>query len=282
MATYRVTINYRQQRATWSEVFYRNETSLENAAKFSTDFYDAAIQFRSPLVVLESIVVQDLANPRLALPIRRQAKSTSDTDQAPDVTSTAAVYRLRANSPPAVRTLWLRGIRDQDVTRSEVTGADVPTGKLPNGWKAYYAALRAHNMGVYALIPISADPYVFTPCLSVTVQADKRVLLTMNGTFTLTAKKRVILSQFDPKLFPGLNGHWSPLGVTTNTLLLGYRSPLAPAVYDVTKARIRPEEYRFCAFAADGDEFVGFNKHDTKGALPFGRGAKKRVSLRYR
>jgi hypothetical protein len=279
-------VTYRQGRAGWSEIYYRQATSLNDAANIGLDIYDALIGFRDPSVVLDFIRIQDLTNPRAAIVLRKSVTRGPVSTATPDIVSTAAIYELTSDAPVAMRRrVWFRGLNDEDTIRSETTGQDLPSGVITNGVGALWIILKSLNCGIVGLVPISSAPYAFTSVDKVTVRENAKITVTTTDPFTLTTKNRVIISRMNPKQWPGLNGHWTAQNVTATTFDLQYSSALPPNDYPQTVGVIRPEEYRFAPFGTRDPAqfgFIALNKHATRGATPFGRGRRRTLRLRSR
>jgi hypothetical protein len=286
MPNQRIILNFRQYDDKWSEVYYGAFEGIQAAiAAIDATFQIRAVEFRQESVLLTSVKAQDVYQPRVATIKRFQPPAAPSSISTPDVHNVAAVCFLATSGLDAQRHIWLRGIRDVDTLRDGTTGGDKPSAALLQGIRTYISNMNRVGLLIRALMPITkTDPYNFYDIESMIVRDNSKVTLTTKGTVPLTASSRVILSQFDKKKFPGLNGHWTAKSVAPPNFDVNYVSEDPPGTIPVSKGRYRVEEYRYLPIdlmQPDGkSDFLGLSTRVTRGGPFGGRGRKRAVSLR--
>jgi len=280
MPNYKCVFQYTQPDKGFSEVYYRTASDLTEAARFDLESKRRAVRFRHALTVLRAIRVSDVLNNRNSVVVRIGMSSDYTGIYEPDICSTAGVWTLNAPTTGARRQVWLRGLRDGDVLRSNTTGADLPSAVLVSQVDQWLQTLSRSGFTVRALTKIDGVTVRYTNISLIQVGAGGLIQMTFPTGFTLTASQRVILSQLDPKLWPGLNGAWKLTLVTGTTYTLNYRSHLPQQTYEIVKGRSRPEEYTYGAISYQLSDFNKFSSRDT-GRNPLGgRGRRAAKILR--
>lgn len=273
MAFFKEIWQYTQGDRGFTEVYYSIASTLASAATFPTGLINAAINLRNELTVLRKIRISDVANNRSSVVVNINRSPTVAGD-GPDIVSTSAILTLNAPETGARRSLWLRGLDDGQVKRDPITGVDRPTAGLQTAMNTWIRQLANAGYHVQSLKKLGTAPLIYARISSITVSGPGSILLTMPTGFELTTSKRIILSQIDNKLFPGLNGHWAATAVTSNTLTVGYNSHLANSTYLLTKGRSRPEEYQYGPIVASVSGFNKFGSRDTGRSPLGGRGRR--------
>jgi len=275
MAFFKVVFTYTQTDLGFSEVFYREDTSLEAAASFSDSLLQALVRPRTSLTVLRKARVSSVDNNRNSLVVNiNRSSGTSNND--PDVCSTAAVVTINSSAIGARRQVWMRGLPDSYVARVRTTGVDDPAPQFLIFLQNYLQALQDRNFCVRALKKLGTEPLIYTPIRSVEVIGPGVVKLTFTVPITITASRRIIISQLDQKQFGGLEGTFTATSITSSTVNVAYNSPLTPGVYEVSKGRSRPAEFEYGVINAGLSAFLKFGSRDT-GKNPLGgRGRRSR------
>lgn len=288
MPNQKIVFKYVQYTEDWEELFYGQFDSINLAmAGMDAGLRASAVLFRQSSCYLSSIRIQDVAQPRSALTKDFIIPVTGLGADRPDMHNTCAVWALRSANAVSQRHILLRGLKDDDTIRSAGTGEDDPSPALYNGVKGYIANMTRVGLRIRSLVPINyVDPYDWYDIRQVVVAPSGTVTLSTYGTVPLVAGGRIILSQMDPKDWPGMNGHYRTRGVAAPDFKINYKSHAPPGTYPVSKGRYRVEDYRYLIISPqdpDGQsDFVRFSSRLTKSG-PFGlRGAKKAVRLRSR
>jgi hypothetical protein len=280
MAFFKEIWQYTQAEHGFTEVYYSNATNLSQAADFPSTQINLALAMRDRLTFLRKIRVSDVANNRttVVIPINRAGTATSS--EGPDVCSTTAVVTLSSTSVGSRRQLWLRGLNDADVMRFNGSGLDNISPILRAGINAWIAYLARTGYVIQSLRKLTVPPNAYSRVISITVATPGAVTVQMAAGWSATSTNRVILSQIDQKLFPGINGHWAISNVASTVFTIAYNSHLANGTYTLTKGRSRPEEYEYGAITAGISGFNKFGSRDT-GRSPLG-GRGRRSSLVHR
>lgn len=285
----KIILKYVQFEDEWSEVFYGQADGVpQMMAALDPGFIASAVAFRAGSVYMAAIKVMDVNQPRTALTRRLAIPAPAPGGNAPDTRNSAALFTLSSQGNVCNRRIWFRGLLDVDRARDPNTGAPLPSQHLMDGARTYIQNMNRVALYIRALLPITNDAtYSFWPFLSATVDNNGQVtLLCSNSLVPIGPSGRVILSQFDPKNWPGLNGHWRPAITAPNMKILGYHSDLPPATYVLTKGRYRVEEYRYQRIDLLADQgasqFLTLSSRNTKSGPFGGRGRRRGVILRSR
>lgn len=280
MANFKCVFQFTQPDKGFSEVYYRTASDLAAATVFDLETRRRAVRFRHKLTVLRAIRVSEVTNNRNAVVIRVNRSTDSIGIKEPDICSTAAVYTLNAPTTGARRQVWFRGLNDGDVLRDASNGADLPSADLISGIESWVRTLANNGFTVRALAKIDGVTIRYTNVTNIIVDANGIVNLTFPAGFTPTFSNRVILSQFDQKLWPGLNGAWFLTNVSTGVYTIKYKSHLPAGTYIITKGRSRPEEFTYGAISANLSDFNKFSSRDTGRNPTGGRGRRSTKFLR--
>lgn len=278
MAVYKMVFQFTQPDKGFSEVYYRVASDLAGAAEMDLDFRQRAVRFRTNLTVLRKVRISNVANNRDAVVVNINL-STDVPIQEPDIAGAAGVYTLVSTSPSGRRSVWFRGLNDNSIKRNQTTGVDVPGAAFTTGVQDWLNALATQGFVIRMLTKVDGITTRFTPITSIVVSSTQFVEVNMPVGWTLNASGRVIISQLDEKLFPGLNGHWTAQNVVGTSFTVAYKSPLPAQTYFLTKGRLRPEEYVTGAISSTLSTFNHFSTRDT-GKNPLGGRGRRSTKLR--
>lgn len=285
MPVFKLALKFVQYTDTWQEVFYKTSDTINTAlAPFDLVFASVATAFRHPSCYLAAVRCQDMSQPRVVRTISWPTPPAGAAGDTPDVTSTSAIWEIRDTTAALRRNIWLRGLNDDSVKRSSTTGQPVLAPAARTQIENYLQTLQTAGAQIKALDPITGTgAYRFFRVTNISVDASQLCTLTIDGGMTYLAGSRVILSQFDPKEWPGLNGHYLAEVPTAGGFKVGYRAAKAVGNYPISKGRVRNEVFRYLTFALSQSRFIKFGSRNTKDSGPFGgRGARSTVRLRYR
>jgi hypothetical protein len=281
MAQFKVVVQYTQTDSGFAEQYYREAADLAAASVFPTTLINAMIQTKCGPTVLRKIRVSNVANNResVVIPVNRPSPFTTLN---PDVVSTAAIVTLNSPSIGAKRQLWIRGLVDSDVQRAVGSGLDQPHASLLGEISALITRLNENQFRVRALTKINPPGVVYTDIAKiVSVEGAGEVTIRMAAPYVLPSPARVIITQVDPKLFPGLNGHWTIQFVDTLNFKIRYR-PHVFGTFDLAKGRWRPEAYVYGAIDPATSGFSNFGSRDTGKSPLAGRGRRSALLIRSR
>jgi hypothetical protein len=284
MPVFQCIVKFVQVEEDWSETYFCTADTIQLArAKFDSGFISASLQCRHPLTFMPFVRIANRDQPRQAtlFPLQSNAAAVSGVGAEPP--RVCAEYRLVCTPLGLRRTLFMRGLRDTDVERDPVSGNDNPSGTLINAAASYFAVLEQRGLQINALMPITkTDPWNFYLAGSLTVDGSNLVTVNWVTLPDLTGFKRCILSRFDPKIWPGLAGHFDIVTPTLTSFKVRYTCRRAPGTYTDGLGQMRIEAYRQGTKTAADCVFRRFASHSTRNA-PFSiRGRKRAEHLRYR
>jgi hypothetical protein len=263
----------------FTEVYYRTAASLAAAASFDQTSIVKALAPRNPLTVLRKIRVSDTANNRTAIQIPINQNNKLNVPSSPDVVGTTAVLTLASTQTGATRRLWMRGLSDVDVLRDPNTGADTPSPGLLTAITNWIAVV-ANNFTIRSLTQLGTAPNIYQTITSVSGIVNAGLCtITFTGTSPYVAGQQIIITRMSPKLFPGINGRWTPTFVDANHFTIPYNLDQSPPLATLT-GKWRPAIYQYGTIDASVSNFLAFGTRDTGQGFLTGRGRKRAVHLR--
>jgi len=278
MPAYKCVFQYTQPDKGFSEVYFRSEPTLADAATFANSFINSLQTIRNPLTLLRKIRVSEVTNNRnsIVVPITPIRNDNTDT---PDVCATAAVITLNAPETGARRQLWLRGLNDGSVRRDEATGADDMSPGFRTRLNNLLQAMENQFVYIQSLKKLGVAPLVSTPIVSITKVVPGLVTINTAVDWAITDSKRVVLSGIDAKRFGGLNGIFTATTVGSRAFSVRYNCVLPAATYEVTTGKTRPAEYEYGRILKDFSGFNKFSPRDT-GRNPLGGRGRRSATIR--
>ena len=278
MAFYKVIFSFTGGKYGWSEIFYREGSNLTVAGSFTDLFFAKFMQPRSRQCSLNSIRVSEVSNNRNTTIIQQDYLGGSAN--ALDVQSTAAILTLSAPSTGAVRHLWLRGIPDVHVNRSYLSAEDVPDPLLSNAIDRYINGVATANLCIRSLTKLTTPPNSYSTVRSIAAVKDAGyITLTFANVGALPTDGNVILSQFNPKDWPGLKGVFKGTRVTDMSFSVPYNWH-ADGTFPVAKGRTRPASYQYGPITTANSGFLRFGSRDTGPGPSVGRGRRTGQRIR--
>jgi hypothetical protein len=279
MPIFKEVFQFTQPDKGFTEVYYSSAPDIRTAGMFGQPFLNAALAFRANLTVLRKIRISDVANNRntLVKVINQQNGTVTGTA---DICGASAVVACNAPSTGARRNIWLRGLPDNSVVRNGETGTDNPSPGLREGIQNWMIALEESNYQIRSLMKLGVAPYVYKSITAVTVTERGYVTIVTSPTWATTPSGRVILSQIDEKLFPGLNGQYaaSPAALP-GQFTVPYNSHLAQGTYSLNKGRTRPADYEYGTIISVQSGFDHFSTRDT-GRNPLGGRGRRLAKIK--
>jgi hypothetical protein len=284
MATFFVSWDFRfATGAGWTENYYWQGASAELAATPTGKAVNDRIAFlhascslqkiraqavpHNRNVFVKSIGLSGLRNPGGAVP-------------GPDEANTSALCQLKSTANNSQRHIWFRGLADLDVALNPTSGVSEPSAFLSARLTTFLADIATQPYYIQSNTPLGASPYIYQTAVSVTgVVGAGMATITFIGTSQAAIGQRIVLGQFSPKLFPGLNGTWTVLAQAANTFTIAYNLDYLPPA-TVVKGRWRPYMplYGVISFAAS--DFLTFSTRNTGLGFSVGRGRRRAVRLR--
>lgn len=276
----RVAIRYRSYDRYWWEIFGRAGTSFDAVVPGLAELIAASLACRHPSCYVQYVRLSNPFAPRQAqIEHITQPELTIGSTKAA-VTSTAAIYQFKGADLGTKRQIWIRGLRDSDVTRRASNGQDLTAGTLDANVRSYFNVLLAQNYGIPNLFPVDGSDNKRHPIDSITVLPLGVCRINTTDTFVMGTRNRLLLYKIPQKLFPGLKGQITGKADAGSITLQGYTSRLAEGVYEMTGAAFRKAEYRFSQFKANSASFLAFDRRDTAGGPLSTRGSSRALIRR--
>lgn len=286
-AVFKVTIQYVQFTRVWNEDFWWGGSVFAQCINAVEQILTPALLFRHPACFINYVRISNPFQARQSQIIHQRVPLLTPGSIQPEVTSTAAIYRMNTNVAGVSRSIWFRGLPNASVARRPTTGQDYPAGNLDAGVQSYYSALIANGFGVLSLVPVDTGDNKRHPITSVTILpppqagAPSQVQINTPDTFVTQTPARVILYRIPQKLLPGLTGHFTITPSAGSFIPQGFLTPLAAATYNMVGSAFRQELYRFSNFIpnisgqTNNCQFVEFDRRDTKGGPSSTRGRSR-------
>jgi len=165
--TLKLSFFYNQGKAGFSEVYYVDGSNAkEHIDSMLPNLFRNMTIWRDPTTQLISVRASTVTTPKLSFsrtfPDQYFGGYANNLDDpTPDVVSTDAVVRFNG-ATGARRRIYLRGLRDDSVARTQLTGADEPSALFVKTLKAYAATITTLNYQIrYTVLP-PAGGAVFT------------------------------------------------------------------------------------------------------------------------
>jgi hypothetical protein len=286
-SAFKVTLQYIQFNRKWNEDFWVSASDVASVVPKVNAILTPAMLFRHPACYINYVRISNPFAQRQSQILHQQIPLLTPGSIVPEVTSTAAIYRLNTSNFGVSRSIWLRGLPNASVQRRPTTGQDYPGGSLDAGVQAYYQALVDQGFGVLSLVPTDTTDNKRHPINSITVLAPpqpgtpSQVQINTPDVYVTQTPARVVLYRIPQKLFPALSGHFTIQPAVGSFIPQGYLTPLTAASYNVVGAAFRQELYRFSAFIANAVgqtnncQFVEFDRRDTQGGPSSTRGRSR-------
>lgn len=284
MPTYRVVWEFNMNTGnTFDEVYYREATDANEAAKLIPSLQAARLELLHPLNTFIRVRSSNVAASRDTGINTLNISGTYTNDQGPSVPGATIVFNLGAQGA-GTRKLWMRGFASSAYRRDNTTGRDILLSYVDESFKTFAAALKRNGYGLRKLTAISNNPtsvYSKNPIISVDgTVGNGTSVVTYKNAMTYPVPGRVVIGSTSKKDVPGLNGHFSIISQAGATVTIPYSTPNNILT---TKAGgyIRQETYG--ATAVFDPALCGFSNlgtRDTKSPLSNSRGARRARRLR--
>lgn len=278
MSLYKMAFVYQQVDKVWSEVYYRNTDTARGATAGLGDLITNLMAIRPPIVQLKKIRVNNVENNREGLVYSTNFVGTNGF--SPDVTNTAAVCNLVSVDGSLRRKLWIRGLCDKDVIRDLLTGFDLPSAYLTKSLNTIFANLNEAEMRIRALFGLGALNVSREKIKSLTaVAGGSQVSVLFQNATSSWITDEAILSQLNPKLFPGLSGKFKIYNYTAAGFNVFYK-PTFTGTLTVDKGFARAAQYQSGTISDTLSTFDKFSSRKTGGNSLSGRGRRSSVHIR--
>lgn len=279
MAFFKYVFQFTQGAKGFSEVYYGESDSIDNATKIGSVILNRMCALRPPLTILRKVRVSAVAGNRNSVPLTFNRPGTSPLLD-PDVAGTSAVCNLVSTATGSRRQVALRGLPDDAISRNAANGLDEPQAQ----WQAYLTQfLRFLEEGRYmirSLKKVGTSGITLQNITSIVAVANAgQVTVSTAAPMGVSTGAQVKLSQLDVKDWPGLNGIWTVVSATGNDFVIRYNFHTA-GTFLITKGKCRNVDYDYGIINGSLSKFSHFGTRDT-GRNPLGgRGRRPGVHIR--
>jgi hypothetical protein len=264
----------------WTEVYYIQGSTPASVLSFGPALYNSRLLLASDLVTWSRVRVSDVANTRSTATRVLNWVGTDNTAGSPGPAGLTVVSNL-VGITGGSRKLQMRGVPDYMIGRDQKSGRDVLGSTLRTRLTAFYQGLQTDGYGMRQLQQTPKYPVVTVD--GATIPGSAILTFTNPGPGlpnSFAPPNRLVLSQMDKKLFPGLNGHWSILAANGLTITIRYQvagNKLLNGQFGFVKL----EGYQgLSIFNAAQCGFDHFGTRTTKVPLSRSRGARRAVRIR--
>jgi hypothetical protein len=280
VADYKIVFQYVEAGKGFQEVYYRNASTLQQAATIDTDLIYALTSFRNPLTYLKKARVSDTLNLRNTAVVNINTSSGYNPGN-PAASGVCAVFQLNGLAPGGTRQLRLRGLNTGDMIRNPGTGADSMSADLTIRTNYLLNALQSRNFEIRSLIPTANTPTTWPQITSVTGTAGSG-LITLNymAGLVVTAGQYIKVTQVNQKLFPGLTGLFQAVAVTGTSVTIKYNPAQTFAATGLQKGRFKIANFQYGIINATNSAFSQWSTRITGKDPTGGRGRRTGQRLR--
>jgi hypothetical protein len=266
----------------WSEVYYTSQSSLDNAATFSKPFIDGRLRMLAATGGLSKIIVSDVANPRVTVPVDINRAGMNGVPAAGVADAEAAiVLQLRSTAKDAKRFLWLRGFTEGDVSRDPTSGVPALSPIMRVKVINWVQLLNLNNYIIHKLYRVGDTIPKYNRITTVDgTSANGLSVLTTQNAPGVVANDRIIISQMPGKDLPYLKGSFEVLAVSVSSVTVAYSTP-GNVLVKPPAGKFRVEKYRTDT-RIDGDwwRLANLGSRQTKNGETGSRGARSAKRLR--
>jgi hypothetical protein len=266
---------------TWSEIFYVQSATIDQAANITPGFINKRLAMLHPLNFLEKIRVSENNNLRNSKVIKIALNGLWQGSTQPYPVSSAAVITLRSTVIPSSRQWWLRGIARDFCFREATTGRDELAAAALTALNTFLQELQDKQYIVLPKVNQTAIGVPPNPIVGVdgnTVKGQSLLLLQNQQVFA--PGSFINLTKFSKKDLPGMNGRYKVIAQNANQISVKYTTPnfqiylglqgfVQPYVPNVGAIISKPASY-----------FNFFGEHQSKNAYTGSRGAKSAARVR--
>lgn len=265
----------------WSEVFYKQAATLEQAQAISRAHMSKRLDLLSSVCYLEKVRTSEITNLRNAGTKNYGRQGQWDTGN-PQVDAAACVVQLTSKVIPSSRKWWMRGINNDFVSRDAITGREVLTPLASGALQSFLDSLEANQ---YMVLPKINQAAIGNPPNPVT-QVDGTTnpgfaILTTKNAAAFLAGQIIIASQFSKKDLPGLSGQFKVIASAGNLVTINYTTPTNATIVTVTGKLSLYQPNVGAIISGSASAFAFYGDHQTKNVLTGSRGARSAARVRH-
>lgn len=268
--------------ATFSEIYYANDSSLTAAKTYPDAFYSARLtMLMAGHTLLRDRVSQVGASRvtgRRVINLVGQIPVTGAGKFNPGPPGGAMVVNLVGLNGGS-RYLWMRGGTSVDLSYNQFDQPSPSAGWLINiaGW---LSSLSLSGWGLIQLANVGANPPQTVSLVDGMTTPGKSVLTMAAPLAGAVAGGRVVLGKFNKKDLPSLNGQFSIIAVAGTALTINYATP-QNAKITTTQGQVRVATYGNVSVVDPANsKFAYAGSRITKNPYSRSRGARRAARLR--
>jgi hypothetical protein len=239
----------------WSEIWYVNQPSIDDAIALQPNIVPARIAFLHPACELRKIRYRDIDEIRVAderiinaqgqWPAARDPSTTPPNQWVPanDQVDTAMIYQVVTSAPPGRRKVWFRGIAEDAHFRTS-SNSGLPSPAFDNAVKNFFRVLNDSNAIILVRFNELEPGYEKYSITKIDGTMSGQTLLTIPDTSDFQNGYKITVHQTSPKDYPGLNSTFEIRVVDGTHLAIRYVVPNLGESLDGLWGYLRRLDYR--------------------------------------
>lgn len=264
----------------FSEIYYATGTNPSDLLPQPPAGVNARLTLLDPSCTWQKIRVANVSGIRSTAQRIVNWGGYATPSTGPSIPGAAMVCNLVGTSGGS-RKLWMRGLPGDFVSRGSGTGRDIFSDGIQKAFTAFVTSYSQSGYGLRILQP--QTKYTINTVDSSAKNGTALVTFTIPAGGVApnwTYPTRVVIGGADKKTLPGLNGHWTIVTGTANTVTIKY----VVANYGVVTGlagTIKQESYSGVSlFAPNLSQPAYWGTHTTRNPITNSRGARRASRIR--
>lgn len=277
---FKIVLTFSQFNQGWTESWYHSGPNLQASIALWTDpnVLQILAKWRGKGVVLNAVRAIDTANTRSSLIKTVNYQSSPVTSGGPDLTGATAELQF-GSSTGRRRTMSVRGLQDNDITRNSGSGVSQPSAVLTAALNEYIGKIVGVSTDyIRYLTPVGTFPWQNVTALTPVVGNPAQTTVTTAVGLAVLPGDLVYFRGVPLNQLPGLKGNFRVVSVTNGTnFIIAFRLPSGAAVAPVSM-QARQALYLYDAIVLGA--FRLFTVRKTGRPFTLTRGRSRGVRLR--
>jgi hypothetical protein len=211
--------------STFSEVWYKDAQTISTVVDPNSTSVKTRLTFLHPLNTLVRIRVSQVLTLRNTQNVLISLNGSAPGTQGPLPAGASLVLNV-AGVGGGSKKWWMRGNAKDDYTRDAVTGKDSPNPQFIAQMKVMFGALAQDGYGILRQTPIANPATQIAKVTNVDgMTSPGNTILTTSINLNVQAGQQVVLTRFNPKDWPRLNGRFTVLAAAANSITINYTTP---------------------------------------------------------
>jgi hypothetical protein len=266
---------------TWSEVFYKQAATLDQARTISAAHMRKRLAMLSSVCYLEKIRTAEITNLRNA-ETDAWGRVGAWTTGAPLVDTASCVVNLISSLIPSTRKWWMRGINDDFITRDTLNGRERLRPLAQTALQDFLDSLESNQYLILPKVNQVAAGHANNPLVQVDGSLNVgKSTITLKNPAAAVAGDIIIIARASKKDLPGLNGRWKILASAGFTMDIDYATPNFAVVKATTGYVNQYVPVVGAIISGARSSFGYYGDHQTKNVLTGSRGAKSAARVRH-